>query len=94
MPSQTTITLPAGVWTQLTSADVTAIRVQNLSGDYMSIMGTAGAVAPSSRLGEIVLFPGSGIDASTTLAQLFPGVAATRVYALSVGGGSASVSHA
>ena len=51
----TTTTLPANTWTQLTDADITSATFQNNSGNVIFITGTAGAVAPTSLLGAIVL---------------------------------------
>ena len=96
MPANTNIAVPASTWTQLTSADVTAIRVQH-DGQRVWIMGTVGAVAPvgsPSALGAVFIDGGRVLAADLTLAQLFPGVASTRVYAYSDQAVSVSVSHA
>ena len=95
MPQNTTVAVPARTWTQLTNADVSAIRVQNLNGYPIKIMGTVGAVAPTSDAGALVLAAGQAIAADLTLAQLFPGVSgANRVYAFSDAPALVSVSHA
>lgn len=95
MPQNTNIALTAGVWGQLTNADVTALRVQNLNGYEIKIKATVGAVAPTSDAGAIVLAAGQAIAADLTLAQLFPGVSgANRVYAFSDAPALVSVSHA
>ena len=94
MPQNATVAVPARTWTQLTNADVSAIRVQNINGYTIEIMGTVGAVAPTSDAGAIVLAAGQAIAADLTLAQLFPGVAgANRVYAFSDAPALVSVSH-
>ena len=94
MPRNTTVAVPARTWTQLTNADVSAIRVQNLNGYPIKIMGTVGAVAPTTDAGALVLAAGQAIAADLTLAQLFPGVSgANRVYAFSDAPALVSVSH-
>lgn len=94
MPQNATVSVPAGAWTQLTNADVSAIRAQNLNGYPIKIMGTVGAVAPTTDAGAIVLAAGQAIAADLTLAQLFPGVTgANRVYAFSDAPALVSVSH-
>ena len=37
MPQQTTISVPANTWTQLTDANVTTITFQNVGGDFVRI---------------------------------------------------------
>lgn len=95
MPQNTNIALTAGVWGQLTNADVTALRVQNLNGYEIKIKATVGAVAPTDATGAITILPYGAIAADLTLAQLFPGVAgANRVYAFADIPAIVSVSHA
>ena len=95
MPQNATVTVPAGTWTQITNANVTALRVQNLNGFPIKIKATAGAVAPTDAAGAITLLPHAAIAADLTLAQLFPGVSgANRVYAFSDAPALVSVSHA
>jgi hypothetical protein len=69
-------------WSQLTDADVTAIRVQNLGSYPLWLMATAGATPPSTTSGAIRLGAGLTMAADLTLDDLWPGVAGTRVYAL------------
>lgn len=89
------VTLPAGVWTQITDGDVTALRVQNIGSGAVFIKARVGAGALSSLGGAICLDALGMIPATTPLADLFPGVSgANRVYALSDAGGIVSVSHA
>ena len=84
-----------GVWTQLTNADVSAIRLQNICGYAIEIMATADGIAPSSAAGAVSLNPGDILPANVNLADLFPGVTAGyRVWARIVLGGTVSVSHA
>ena len=95
MPSNTTISLPPKTWTQITTADVIALRVQNQSGYDIRLMATAGAVAPASSAGSIMLRPYEALAADLSLSYLWPGVAgANRVYAICETGAEVSVSHA
>ena len=65
--------------TLVTAEDVTAITLQNtLSGD-LKVFGTVGAVAPDPADVGLVLVPG-GVILGEALTDLFPGVAATRIY--------------
>ena len=94
MPQNTNVAIPARTWTQITNADVSALRVQNINGYSIKIMGTVGAVAPTTDAGALVLAAGQAIAADLTLAQLFPGVSgANRVYAFSDAPALVSVSH-
>lgn len=95
MPQNATVAVPAGTWTQLTNADVSALRVQNLNGYAIELKATVGATAPTNDAGAIVLAAWQAIAADLTLAQLFPGVSgANRVYAFSDAPALVSVSHA
>ena len=93
MAQNTTVTLTAETWTQLTDADVTSITFQNKSGDYILVKGTVGASAPSDDDGAVRYNPGQG-ERNVSLSDLFPGVAATRVYAYAPNGAEVMVSHA
>ena len=94
MAQQTTVAIPAGVWTQITDADATAVAFQNASGYAILIKGTAGATAPTNKAGAYIYNPGQGERA--TIADLFPGIAgANRLWALAEGfNGAVVVSHA
>ncbi len=90
-----TITLTAATWTQVTLSDVSAIRVSNLGTEAIWLMGTAGAVAPTSTSGALPLLPGQHLTADLLLNQVFPGVSGvTRVYVYSPNASNVSVSHA
>lgn len=89
------VPLPAGVWTQLTNANASALRVQNRSASSILLKATVGEGAPTNDQGAIELMPGEILAADMTLAQLWPEPAGVnRVYAMSFVGGTASVSHA
>lgn len=98
MAQDTDITLTRGSWTQLTDANVTSITFQNKSPDHIFVKVTASASAPSDTTGAIRYNPGQG-ELATALADLAPGIAGTRVYALlpaeaSKASAAVSVSHA
>ena len=93
MPKNTDVVLPIATWTQLTDADVTAITFQNKSGNYILVKGTVGATAPTDDDGAVRYNPGQG-ERNVAMTDLFPGVAATRVYAYAPTGAEVMVSHA
>jgi len=94
MARNTTLTLPAATWTQLTNGDVTNISFENQSDDYLFVAFTAGESAPSSTDGAIRYRPNYGAD-NMTLANTFSGVTGgTRVYGYIENGGRVWVSHA
>jgi hypothetical protein len=95
--NDTMIAIPTA-WTQVTTADVATIRLQNQGGFPIHIMATVGAVPPVSFAGSVVL-PGNlvgTLSSDITLALLFPGVTGgNRLYARSISEPSAlSFSHA
>lgn len=93
MAQNTTITLAAETWTQLTDANVTSITFQNISGYHVMVKGTTSAVAPTNDDGAIRYNPGQG-ERNALLSDLFPGISATRVYAYAPTGAEVMVSHA
>ena len=94
MAQNLNIALPKETWTQLSNADITAITFQNIGQDDIVVMGTASAVAPTDVNDGIRYAVGYG-EANKSLADLFPGITAVRVYAYAVGAaGGAFVSHA
>jgi hypothetical protein len=89
------ITLPAGVWTQLTNANAAAVRVQNKTGYSILLKATNGTTAPTTTVGALEILPFTVLDAGMPLADLWPGVAgANRLWAFSDIGATVSVSHA
>lgn len=79
-------------WTELTTADTAKLTFQVLRGDCY-IRGTETAVPPVARHG-LLYTPGAGED-DVPLTDLFPGIAARRVWARANWGNSAvTVSHA
>jgi hypothetical protein len=92
MAQNTDVVLPIAAWTQLTNADVNAITFQNKSGNFILVKGTAGATAPTDDNGAVRYNPGQG-ERNVSLSDLFPGIAATRVYAYAPSGAEVMVSH-
>lgn len=94
MARNSTVTVPAVTWTQLTAGDVTAITFQNLGAATLKVKGTVGANAPSDDTGSISYTKFQG-ERNVLLSDLFPGVSgANRVYAYIADGGDVAVSHA
>lgn len=95
MARHDTFTVPVGIWTQLTDANATAVRVQNKSGGTLQMLATNGAVAPADMKGSLDLEVGQTLAADLTLAQLWPGVAgANRLWGWAERVTLVSVSHA
>lgn len=94
MAQNTTVSVPARTWTQLTNADVSAITFQNISGQTIKVKGTVGAVAPDDATGSFGYTAGTG-EVNVVLSELFLGVTGVnRVYAYSHGPAAVAVSHA
>lgn len=94
MAQNTTKNLAAGTWTQLTDANVSTITFQNISGNFVLVLATVGANAPSNASGALRYNPGQG-ERNASLTDLFPGISgANRVYAWAQDGASVVVSHA
>lgn len=93
MARNTTISMAANVWTEITNANATSITFQalkNPSGVFVS--GTTGG-APTSTAGAILYEPQQG-ERNAALVDLFPGVSAVRVWAISDQAARVMVSHA
>ena len=88
----------ADAWTELTNADVSAMRIQNEGPQSIVVMATTGTSAPASEDGGVRLRADSIIAANVDLADLFPGVTpGYRVWAMALGfeaEATVSVSHA
>ncbi len=94
MAQNTTVSLPAATWTQLTDANASSITFQNVGSNYIIIKATVGAVAPTTNAGAIRYNPGQG-ERNVLLSDLFPGVTgANRVYAYADAITPVVVSHA
>lgn len=96
MAQNTTIAINGDSYTLLTNADVTSATFQNNGSNAVYIAGTASAVAPTDDTAAIRYNPGTGERSSVTLAELFPGAGAVRLYAKCVTDGNSQVfiSHA
>lgn len=95
MPQNTTALVPAGVWTQLTDDNVSAIAIQNQSGHILRLQATNGLTAPTGFGGAIDLLPYANFTAAHLLSELWPGVpGANRVWAWSTVAANVRVSHA
>ena len=98
MARHTSVNLPAGVWTQLTNADVTSITFQNMAGGDVFVCPTTSATAPTIYPPEVGQFsiryqPGQG-ERNVLLSDLAGGQTMARVYAYSQNGATVAVSHA
>ena len=94
MAQNTTTTIAAATWTQLTDADIARITFQNVGSNHVLIKATIGASTPTNATGAIRYNPGQG-ERNVLLADLFPGlVGANRVYAYSPDATQIVVSHA
>lgn len=93
MAQNTNISITPETWTQLTDADVTSITFQNRGSSHILVKGTTSASAPTDDTGAIRYNPGQG-ERNAFLSNLFPGIAAVRVYAFCETGNTVMVSHA
>ncbi|MCL4066815.1 hypothetical protein M3484_09540 [Pseudomonas sp. GX19020] len=94
MPQHATMQIQPRAWTRVTSAAVTALRLQNRGLDPLEVQATAGTVEPANAMGALSLGYQEAILPDRPLAQLFPGVTgAAHVWVWSPSGGEVSVSH-
>lgn len=94
MARNTTLTLPANDWLQITNANVTALTFQNVGPYGLAIKATVDETEPSDIVGALRYAPGQG-ERSVLLADLFPGIdGAARVWAYCESPSSVFVSHA
>lgn len=94
MAQNTTISVPATTWTQLTDADITSITFQNVGSNHIVIKATTDTSAPTSTAGGFRYNPGQG-ERNVALSDLFPGIASgDRLWCYSTDGSSVVVSHA
>lgn len=93
MARNTTVTLTAGSWTELTDADVQEVTFQNISSSYVLVQGTTGS-APSAKAGSLRYNPGQG-ERNMPLSYLWPGVSGVvRLWAYSDQNVEVMISHA
>jgi hypothetical protein len=94
MAQNTTISVPAATWTQLTDADITSITFQNVGSNHVVIKATTDGTAPTNLSGGFRYNPGQG-ERNVALSDLFPGIASRdRLWCYSTDGSSMVVSHA
>lgn len=94
MAQNTSITLTAKDWTQLTDADITSITFQNIGGYHMLVKATTDATKPTDAAGSIRYNPGQG-ERNVAMTDLFPGLSgADRLWAYADQPVSVFVSHA
>lgn len=94
MAQNTTITVPARTWTQITDADIASITFQNVGSNYILIKATTDTSAPTTSAGAIRYNPGQG-ERNVALSDLFPGLAGRdRVWAYAEDATPVVVSHA
>ena len=93
MATHTTIQLTPGVWTLLNTGGA-ALGVVSLYPIDLPVMikGTTAAVAPTDFDTAHQIFPNGPAIVNTTLAALWPGIAAQHVYGFSPEGGKVVVS--
>lgn len=93
MAQNTTISIAAKDWTQLTNADVASITFQNIGGYYIFVKATTDATKPADFASAIRYNPGQG-ERNVSLNDLFPGLSgADRVWAYSDQAVDVMVSH-
>lgn len=94
MAQNTTKTLTANAWTQLTDADITSITFQNIGGYHIFVKATTDTTTPTDFDGSIRYNPGQG-ERNALMTDLFPGLSgADRVWAYSDHAVQVFVSHA
>lgn len=94
MAQNTTKTLTANAWTQLTDADITSITFQNIGGYHILVKATTDTTTPTDFDGSIRYNPGQG-ERNALMTDLFPGLSgADRVWAYSDQAVQVFVSHA
>ena len=93
MAQNTTLTVPANTWTQITANDVSALTFHNQSFYMLQVKGTVGATAPSDFLAAIEYAAGEG-ETNISIGELWPGISATRVYVFCTNIAKVMVSHA
>ncbi len=93
MAQNTDIVLTANDWTLLTDSNVTRVTFQNRGEYYILIKGTTDTTKPTNDNGAVRYNPGQG-ELNTLLSELFPGIAAVRLWAFSPKRLEVMVSHA
>lgn len=79
MARNTTLEIPARTWTQITNDDATFITFQNQSNTPFFLKGTTDATTPVDDDGSIA-YPSYSGEKNVALEELFPGIAAVRLF--------------
>lgn len=93
MGQNTTLSIAANTWTQLTDANVASITFQNVGSNFMLVKATSDDTAPTDTNGALRYNPGQG-ERNAFLSDLFPGITGVRVWARSPDATQVVVSHA
>jgi len=96
MAQQATIEVNKDAWTLLTDSDITAAAFQITGANAVRILGVVGASQPLLTSEDGFIYEvRQGESTLRTLLDIYPGIAATRLYGKSIGGGSkVFISHA
>lgn len=93
MAQNTTISVPADTWTQLTDADATNVTFTVLDG-VAYIKATVDATAPTTMAGSVKYTPAMPGERNVPILELFPGIAGVRLWAFAHAPVNITVSHA
>lgn len=94
MAQNTTVSLAANTWTQLTNADITSITFQNIGEYAILVKATTDETAPTTDSGAIRYNPGQG-ERNVSLSDMFPGLGSRdRLWAFCAQATRVVVSHA
>ncbi len=93
MAQNTTLTIAANTWTQLTNSNVATITFQNVGSNHILIKATIDTSEPTDNTGALRYNPGQG-ERNAALSDLFPGIAGVRVWARPTEVTQVVVSHA
>lgn len=91
--ANTTVNLTPDTWTQLTDADTSDVTFENVGQYDVYVVGTAGAVAPTSLDGALRYPPTKGEIKRALSDMWLGGSGLNRLYAYSKNGGSVMISH-
>ena len=96
MAQNTTIEVNKDAWTLLTDSNITTAAFQVTGANAVRIIGVVGAVQPASTSEDGIIYEErQGESTLRTLLDIYPGIAATRLYGKSIGAGSkVFISHA
>ena len=93
MARNTTLTVTANTWTQLTANDVQTITFHVEGNSFVYVKATVDANAPTDFLGAPRYRPGQG-EKNVALSEIWQGINAVRVWVFSETVAEVFVSHA